>query len=280
MPNVHTQDGRSLERLRHHYLIERQLADHLRNSTKDDRTKLYQSVYDELFRRGPDHPQLTRRADAAAQAAAIANHVRLLGRFLKPTSVFMEVGAGDCSLSLEIARRVSRVYAVDVSTEITREVKGSPNVSVLISDGSSIPVPSCSVDVAFSHQLIEHMHVDDAVDHVRNVGNALKAGGIYVCITPHAMSGPHDISKHFDSVARGFHMKEYVNRELIALFRAAGFSRTAPLVGLKGSFFAVSTSAICTLETVLAVLPHSLRQPLARTAPLRQLLGIVIVAQK
>ncbi len=272
-------DHRSLDRLRDHYSVEKQLADRLRNSTKDERAGLYRSVYDELFRRVPDHPQLTRRASAAAQAAAIAAHVRLLSRFLNPQSVFLELGAGDCSLSLEIARRVRQVYAVDVSAEITGQVRCPPNMTVILSDGATIPIPASSVDVAFSHQLIEHMHVDDVVEHVRNVRNVMAPGGIYVCITPHAMNGPHDISKYFDVVARGFHMKEYTNHELRQLFAGSGFSSVTSILGAKGLFLRVPSVAIVPIELALAQLPHGARHFLAGRTPLRQLLGIAIVAR-
>lgn len=280
MSTTRTDDRRSFDRLKAHYDVETELGDRLRRSKKADRLALYRSVYDELFVRVPDHPQLTRRADPVAQAASIAAHVRLLRRFLGPGDVFMELGAGDCSLSLEISKFTERVYAVDVSAEITSRVRCPRHMQIIISDGSSIPVPAASVNIAFSHQLIEHMHVDDVVDHVRNVERALVPGGSYICITPHAMSGPHDISKYFDRVARGFHMKEYTNGELMDLFVNSGFSRVKPMVGTLGRYTVASARAVRVLETVLSAVPHRLRQRLVAAAPLRQALGIALVATK
>jgi len=57
---------RTYEELKEHYEIEKELAEGLRNSTKEQRRKLYSSVYDELFERVPQHPQLTRKVDAEA----------------------------------------------------------------------------------------------------------------------------------------------------------------------------------------------------------------------
>jgi ubiquinone/menaquinone biosynthesis C-methylase UbiE len=273
-------DRRSLERLRAHYEVETELSDRLRRSRKEERLALYQSVYDELFRRVPDHPQLTRRASPAAQAAAMAAHVQLLRRFVGPNDAFMELGAGDCSLSLEVSRFSKRVYAVDVSAEITSRVQCPEHMQVIVSDGSSIPVPSGSVNIAFSHQLIEHMHVDDVGDHLQHVQRALVPGGRYVCITPHAMSGPHDISKHFDTIARGFHMKEYTNRELMDLFVRCGFARVQPLVGTLGRFTIAPAMSVRAIEALLSAFPHRVRRPLVAAAPLRQMLGIALVATK
>src|SRR5205823_1094642 len=54
------EDTRSLERVRAQYEVERELADRLLRASEDERPGLYASVYRELFRRVPDHPQLTR----------------------------------------------------------------------------------------------------------------------------------------------------------------------------------------------------------------------------
>src|SRR5712692_8694627 len=57
--------GRSRDDLYRHYEIERELADQLRAAPPELRKELYRTVYNELFRRVPDHPQLTRKHDAA-----------------------------------------------------------------------------------------------------------------------------------------------------------------------------------------------------------------------
>ena len=54
------------------------------------------------------------------------------------------------------------VYAVEVSEEITGNLAFPRNVRLLLSDGTSIPVPDASVAVAYSNQLMEHLHPDDA----------------------------------------------------------------------------------------------------------------------
>src|SRR5215210_3557988 len=96
--SVPVNESRSPERLREHYLIERELADRLRSAGRDERRHLYTALYDELFRRVRDHPQLTRKADARTQAASVAGRMSLLRRFLSPDTVYLEVGPGDCAL--------------------------------------------------------------------------------------------------------------------------------------------------------------------------------------
>ena len=50
---------RTIEQLRGHYEIEKELANKLRKSTKEDRKKkkLYSTLYDKLYQRVPSHPQ-------------------------------------------------------------------------------------------------------------------------------------------------------------------------------------------------------------------------------
>src|SRR5205807_8709459 len=107
--------SRSLDQIRQHYLIEKELATRLRNATRAERRHLYTEVYDELFRRVPDHPQLALKLDEGLRRRTTAERLELLKSYLKPNSTYLELGPGDCSLALEIAKQVRRVYAVDVS---------------------------------------------------------------------------------------------------------------------------------------------------------------------
>src|SRR5262245_34823260 len=111
-------ETRDLEALRRHYRVERELADRLRTAGPADRKRLYRVVYNELFLRVPDHPQLTRRHQAAVQEERTHRQLRLLRRFLRSDSVYMEIGAGDCHLAMKVAADVKHAYAVDVSDEI------------------------------------------------------------------------------------------------------------------------------------------------------------------
>jgi SAM-dependent methyltransferase len=243
---------RSEEQLRRHYEVERGLADRLRAAGREERSQLYSEVYDELFARVPDHPQLAWKADPAIRAARIDKHLRTLQRFLRPESTFLEVGAGDCALALRVAERVRRVYAVEVSEEIAR-VNGRPdNLELLLTDGRTIPVPAGSVQVAFSDQLMEHLHPDDAVEQLQGIHDALAPGGVYICITPNRLSGPHDVSKYFDDVATGFHLKEYTSRELGSLMRAVGFSRVQTFLTRGTRTFVAPLDVAVALEAALA----------------------------
>lgn len=278
-PNPTHNEPRTHARLQAHYAIERELADRLRRAGRDERRVLYTALYDELFRRVPDHPQLTRKQDVATIAASVGERMLMLRPFLRADSTYLEIGAGDCALAREVAGVVRQVYAVDVSAEISQGCALPSNCALVISDGCSIPVGD-GVDVAFSDQLMEHLHPDDAFEQLRNICNALKQGGVYLCLTPSRLTGPHDISAYFDDVATGFHLKEYTAAELVALFRRAGFSRFKILYGARGRVLALPVFTVTLVERALSALPRRYSKKLARLLPLRLLLGIKLVATK
>lgn len=267
--------GRTLEQLREQYEVERQLASRLKQSTREERKTLYGAVYDELYSRVPHHPQLTRKAKEASELREkqVQGLVELASRFVTSDTTFLEIGAGDCALSLKMARRARRVYALDVSEQISRNDAPPENFRLILSDGCSVPVEPGTVSMAFSNQLLEHLHPEDALDQLRNVRAALVPKGVYVCITPSSLSGPHDISQYFEDEPTGFHLKEYSTGELVRLFRQAGFSRFRLFFWSHGMFLRIPAAPIVLLESLLRTLPRSWQRRLAHCYPLRRLLG-------
>jgi SAM-dependent methyltransferase len=127
---------------------------------------------------------------------------------------------------------------------------------------------------------MEHLHPDDAKEQLENLYRALASGGAYICITPNRVSGPHDVSHHFDRVATGFHLREYTYSELIELFREVGFKRFRGYFGGQGFYLRFPITALRIAEAILRKLPWSIRKALTRSPPGRALLGINLVAFK
>ena len=273
-------EKRTIEQLREHYRIEKELANRLRNAGREQRRYLYAAIYDELYRRVSHHPQLICKKDSKLRLVTAFRQMRLLKHFLSPKSTFLEAGSGDCSLSLEVAKHVRKVYAIDVSEEITKGEMLPQNFELIISDGCSIPVPESNISIAYSKDLMEHLHPDDAFDQLQNIYKALTPGGNYICITPNRLSGPHDISKYFDNVATGLHLKEYTVTELCELFRKAGFSKISTYIGGEGIYLKFPSFPIKMCEKLLSILPFTLKRRIANTLPFKALLGIIIVGTK
>jgi SAM-dependent methyltransferase len=273
-------ETRSFERIKDHYLIEKELAARLRAATKEERRYLYSKVYDELFKRVPDHPQLELKLNTRLRRTEVLSRLRLLSRYLGSETTYLEIGPGDCALAIEVARHVRKAFAVDVSREIAAGVQLLRNLELTISEGANIPVPANTVDIAYSDQLMEHLHPDDAAEQLLSIYQSLAPGGVYLCITPNRWSGPHDVSRYFDESATGFHLREYTISELAVMFREAGFHRLRVLVGGGSWHISVPVLLASTVEKLLSLLSTQFGRTLARKLPLRLILGAKLVGRK
>jgi len=127
---------------------------------------------------------------------------------------------------------------------------------------------------------MEHLHPDDALEQLEGIGRALRPGGVYLCVTPNRLNGPHDISKYFDPVATGFHLKAYTVGELRRLFRTVGFRMVPALLGRRGTCVRVPVAPLAAFEVVLGLVPARPRRLLALTLPCRGFLGVQVVGTK
>ena len=273
----------TMDEIRSLYELEKVLAARLRSANRLERRTLYQAVYEELYRQAPFHPMLTRKANRD-DSLKIRQSIACLHRLLRAGSTVLEVGAGDCRVAFEVAAHVGRVYGLEVSRTISDNAATPANFELLISDGIEIPLPNESVDLVFSDQLMEHLHPDDALEQLRNIAQVLKPGGAYVCITPHRLYGPTDVSKYFDDAATCFHLKEYTYRELDHALREAGFARTSAYLNKGLRYAELPMAAVLGFEALAQRLfgsrPYDIRQRWMRQKPFSALQRLQIVGYK
>lgn len=263
---------RSPESLRHHFEVERELANRLRASTREERPVLVPRLYAELYQRVPDHPRTDRAKSPEAAAAAVRSQLRLLSAFLGPNRQFVEFGAGSGELSRAVRGKAGRVVAVEVCEQGDRQPASEEGVEWVYHDGLSIPLPDRTFDVAFSYQVLEHVHPDDVPVHLAEAARILKPGGTYVLSTPHEFSGPHDISRYFTSGLETFHLKEWTYAGLSAELRRAGFDWVGAFV--RGQHEEKRGLWLwLVIETTLRFLPRKLR-----TVAARKILNNVVVS--
>ncbi len=273
-------EARTPEQIKEHYDIERELATKLKNAPRKERRHLYSSLYDELYKRVPHHPQLTGKISGEAKRQEVAGLLKYVRPFIDEDTVYLEVGPGDCALSFAVAESARHVYAVDVSDEITKSPDKPENFTLVLSDGCTIPLPENSVNVAFSNQLMEHLHPDDAMEQLMNIYRVLAPGGVYICFCPNRLNGPHDISLYFDEVATGFHLREYTNFELSGLFEKTGFSTVKVCTVAGGVYFRLPAFMVLGFERLLDRLPHALRRAIVKIPPLGMLLNVQLIGIK
>ncbi|MDD5217273.1 MAG: class I SAM-dependent methyltransferase [Candidatus Omnitrophica bacterium] len=257
--------GRTYEQVKNHYLVEKSIAEKIKQSKREERKLIYATMYGSLLRQVPDHPRLTRRGDAPLLLREVRSKLVLVKRFLRPSSTFVEFAPGDCRFSMAVAKYVKRVWGVDISDQSIRSAKAPDNFRLIVYDGYTLEgIEEGSVDVIFSDQLIEHIHPEDTQLHFELAYRLLKEQGVYVFRTPHSFSGPHDISQYFSDEPQGFHLKEWTYRELKPLLKKAGFSRMNSYGQVKGVLFRTPYAGIELCERGLGVFPKRVIRMVAK----------------
>jgi SAM-dependent methyltransferase len=269
-------ETRSMERLAAHFELELELAEKLRSAPRQDRSRIYGEVYGQLFAALPDHPQKTRRPGAVADR--VSAQVGQLGPFIGAETDFLEIGCGDAALSVALSGRVRRVFALDVTAALL-PAEPPPNLTFVRTKGVDVALPDASIDFAYSNQLVEHLHPEDAVDQFREIRRVLRPGGKYFCTTPSRFTGPHDVSCYFGYEPLGFHLKEYDYGSLSEVFLSSGFARVKILVTVKGARMSVPYGAARSMEAMLLAFPRSIRARLIGNPIASSLFGITMIGQ-
>jgi 2-polyprenyl-3-methyl-5-hydroxy-6-metoxy-1,4-benzoquinol methylase len=211
--------------VRRHWDLERRLTAELLRSTPQDRWSVFERCYATLYR---ELPWLnTEAAGGTSDEAAYDEWPTYLG---SPPKDVYEIGSGSGALAAFLAARGYRCRASEITRERGRWDDRSGNPSWGQTDGVHLDrfEPGESYDAVLSNQVIEHLHPDDLLEHLRTARALLRPGGRYVLSTPHAHLGPADISAVFRSERPlGMHLKEYTYAELRRALRAVGFSSVA-----------------------------------------------------
>ena len=270
-----TADKRSPDRLVAHYVLERELSDKLRNASRPERSSVYTSVYEQLFASLPDHPQRITRSFARTD-----DQLNRISHLIKPKSVFLEIGCGDGRLSFALAEKLGKSYALDVTDALLDQTKAPPNWEFLKTSGTEIPLGTCTIDFAYSNQLMEHLHPEDAEYQLTEIYRVLKPGGSYYCTTPSRVTGPHDVSRYFDYEAKCFHLMEYDYSSLRTLFKKIGFRNFNCIVYVRGKQIKLPYIILRGIEMAFSALPVHVRARLVTPRLIQAVLGITVVGVK
>ena len=150
-----------------------------------------------------------------------------------PGAVF-EVGYSSGLLLEQLAGRGHSVGGLEVVHDLyTQAIARLPEEfhgNLLVGDLCSLDLSEhvARYDVVYWNDVFEHIPVDEIKDYLTILFSLLKPGGELVTITPNWLMRPSDVTVHFmppRSTAVGFHLKEYLAGEVVALLKEAGFAK-------------------------------------------------------
>jgi len=205
--------------------LEFALSNLISTSSKKERNEAYRKAYQKL------HTFLlsVSRGNHLYQGSNLHRafwRQKFISRFVGKNQRILEVGCGEGLLSLLLARSSNVVTGIDISdicVALANKNKlrfAIKNADFLIMSATQIDFPSDSFDWVISVDVLEHLHPDDALDHLHEAARVLKKQGKYLLLTPNASAGKH---------AGDLHLKEYNLKELERLFSVTGFTVRAPL---------------------------------------------------
>jgi SAM-dependent methyltransferase len=120
---------------------------------------------------------------------------RVLQRYVGPTDVVLDLGAGYCEFLNAI--RAGRKIAVDLNPDTSRYARDAEVVHTSGTDLS--PIASGSVDVVFSSNFLEHLpHKQAVLDCLAECRRVLRSRGLFITIMPNIRYLPGRYWDYFD----------------------------------------------------------------------------------
>lgn len=267
-------DDRTFEQIKNHYQVEKSIALKLKSASREERRALYPHIYDELFKKVPDHPRLRRIEDSEEITALNRKKLEMAKKYLNESVIFVEFAPGDCHFASYVTQFVKYVYAIDISDQRSPAFKTPDNFRLVLYDGYDLDLKENSADVVFSDQLIEHLHPEDVEFHFELIKRILRDKGVYIFRTPHAFFGPHDISKYFSEEPEGFHLKEWTYSEIGQILKRVNYSFWYGFLRVKKKYTRIPFGYFKLVEIMLQNLPIKQRRFFSRFFLSRQMLVI------
>lgn len=213
------------------HTLELEYAQRLRTSNRQARKSLYGEAYSvvsaEVMKLLPAEPE--QRVSGTSRLL-----VETIRRHCGAEQKVLEIGCGRGFTCLCLAPHVGTIVGTDVSTtvlaEATELLRGNNVTNAEIirlgADELTTKFPPDTFDTAISIDVYEHLHPEDAAEHLKQALLVLKPGGRYILVTPNRLTGPHDMTRLVDPEAveaKGFHLNETTGHELVDSMRRLGF---------------------------------------------------------
>jgi len=258
--------------VRAHYYTERRLARSIRESTRENRTRVAEEAYRSYYR---ECWWLTAwQVPASVDPREFSHFPKLLRPYGRRV---YEVGSGSGALAAFLCRNGFDCVATDIGSAPRGEAK-TGGLVWHNTDGIHLTryEPAASYDVVISTQLVEHLHPDDIGEHCAEAARLLKPGGAYLIVTPNRLSGPADVAELFDmEVSDCFHLREYTHGELAAILRRSGFARVRAVYAAPKKVRAIYELCFVSALYLRALVAFERFMDRFQRRPRRRILGIL-----
>ncbi len=222
------------DKIEYHAKLEGELTDIILNSDRESRPAIVAECYSKLYR------ELYWLAGTGSDSGA----EQWLSLLFNGAQVY-EVGSGAGYLSEYLNAHGVDCVRTDISNERTavrRESGGNPIQST---DGVRLSeyLGGETFDFVISDQVVEHIHPEDLETHFREALKILVPGGSYIFRAPHALFGPHDLSKIFGEPTAVFmHLHEFCWKDVALIVQHCGYRRAKAIFRLPKLNFVFSSS--------------------------------------
>ncbi|HUG13370.1 MAG TPA: methyltransferase domain-containing protein [Thermomicrobiales bacterium] len=152
---------------------------------------------------------------------------------LRPEAVVLDLGGGIGRIARAVAPHCRRLILADVSRSMLRRarnaLRGTPNIEFVKTSGKSLAsVASNSVDVAYSHLVLQHVEREDVISYLGELHRVLVPGGVIRFQVPN-LADPQQLSTYVEyalatpakSLGR---LRYYTREEIQLLLERLGFS--------------------------------------------------------
>jgi len=270
--------------------LEFEYAKRLRECSVQERKSLYTEAYSAVSELAVERFKSDRPEDRTAGTSK--KTVALISKFVDKNDRVLEVGSGRGYTCFMLSPQVKSVVGIEVSSSGIKESRdisaqmGLKNVEFKQISATDIAenFGPDSFNICTCIDVLEHLHPEDAKEHLYQAFSILKPGGRYFIQMPNRLTGPHDITKtEFPDAkeALGFHLNESTYKDVVHLMKAIGFTKFRIVIWLKTIpwspkrpiklFYQIGTTA----EFIFRLLPTSLHFSL-----LEEALAIRLVAYK
>lgn len=214
--------------------LEFEYSKRLRESNSSERRRLYGEAYSVVsglaVARFPGNKPEERTAGTSKKT------VQTLSQILDKDDRVLEIGCGRGYTCMMLAPHVRSIIGTDVSVPSVTEARevlrkyGVSNAEIKLVSAFELRdvFGREEYTAAVSIDVVEHLHPEDAEDHMRQVLSILKPGGKYIILMPNRLTGPHDITREEFPDAKealGFHLNESTNRKMAETMRKIGYDK-------------------------------------------------------